>query len=38
MERKSDHVPFIVVWQNVPDALDSLPIYRVLDPMIRDWP
>ena len=38
MDRNSDHVHFMVVWQNVPDELGSLPIYRVLDPMIRNWP
>lgn len=38
MDRTSDHAHFIAVWQNVPDELGSLPIYRVLDPVIRDWP
>jgi len=38
LDRTSDHAHFIAVWQNVPDELDSKAIYRVLDPMIRDWP
>jgi hypothetical protein len=38
LKRNSDDTMFIAVWQNVPDELGSLPIYRVLDPMIRNWP
>ena len=38
LQRTSDNAMFIAVWQNVPDALGSLPIYRALDPVIRDWP
>jgi len=38
LKRNSDDAMFIAVWQNVPDELGSLPIYRVLDPMIRNWP
>ena len=38
LSRRSDDTEFIAVWQNVPDDLDSESIYRVLDPMIRDWP
>lgn len=36
--RRTDGAQFIAVWQNVPDELDSEPIYRVLDTMIRQWP
>jgi hypothetical protein len=38
LNRKSDGAPFLAVWQNVPDELDSEPIYRVLDEMIKNWP
>jgi hypothetical protein len=38
LKRNSDDTMFIAVWQNVPDELGSLPIYRALDPMIRNWP
>lgn len=38
MKRRSDSAPFAAVWQNVPDALGSEPIYRVLDEMIKNWP
>jgi hypothetical protein len=38
LKRTSDNAMFIAVWQNVPDELGSLPIYRALDPLIRDWP
>jgi hypothetical protein len=38
LKRKSDDAPFLAVWQNVPDALGSEPIYRVIDEMIRTWP
>ncbi|MBA3774724.1 MAG: hypothetical protein H0X13_20170, partial [Ramlibacter sp.] len=37
-QRKSDSAPFVAVWQNVPDALGSEPVYRVLDEMIKNWP
>ena len=38
LKRKSDSAPFVAVWQNVPDALGSEPVYRVLDEMIKNWP
>lgn len=38
LNRKSDGAPFLAIWQNVPDELDSEPIYRVLDEMIKNWP
>ena len=34
LNRKNDGTPFLAIWQNVPDELDSEPIYRVLDEMI----
>jgi len=38
LDRKSDAAHFLAVWQNVPDELNSEPIYRVLDEMIKNWP
>jgi hypothetical protein len=38
LDRKSDGEQFVAVWQNVPDALGSEPIYRVIDDVISNWP
>lgn len=38
LKRKSDSAQFAAVWQNVPDALGSEPIYKVIDEMIKNWP
>jgi hypothetical protein len=38
LDRKSDDEKFVAVWQNVPDALGSAPIYRVIDEVIKNWP
>lgn len=38
LNRTGDGAPFLAVWQNVPDTLDSEPVYRVLDEMVKNWP
>ncbi|MHC2148652.1 hypothetical protein [Pseudomonas sp. 210_17 TE3656] len=38
LKRTIDNVPFVCVWQNVPDTFAFKHIYKVVDEVIKNWP
>jgi hypothetical protein len=41
LKRTSDGTPFVAVWQNLaegPNNDDTLPVYRVIDEVLKTWP